>query len=199
MITGHVDVESTTVFAAVMTEAPSGSSTLETSWAFLPDEIVDGGEMIVLAIKPSIWRPLFDSIPWLIMAAALSVTLAVMGMPPPGLSVALSVQIVLVLGVARLGLAIVRWVPTWYVLTNRRVMRVHGVRAPQVHSRALIDVRNTYLNATAPEKLIGLGTISLVSDEPNHEPLIWLSITNPREIHEKIRRGIQNSIDQHSL
>ena len=161
-MTGQVDVESTTVFAAVMTEAPTGSSTLETSWAFLPDEIVDGGEMIVLAIKPSIWRPLFDSIPWLIMAAALSVTLAVMGKPIPGLSVSLSIQILLFLGVARLGIAIIRWVPTWFVLTNRRVMCIHGVRAPRIHSLALIEVRNTYLNATAPERLIGLGTISLL-------------------------------------
>ena len=199
MTTGQVDVESTAVFTVVLTEAPADGSRLETSWAFLPDEIVDGGEMIVLAIKPSMWRPLLDSIPWLIMAAVLSVTLAVTGKPIPGLSVSLSVQIVLALGAARLGIAIIRWVPTWYVLTNRRVMCVHGVRAPQVHSLALIEVRNTYLNTTAPEKLIGLGTISLVSDEPNHAPLIWTSITRPREIHEKIRRAIENAIDQHRL
>ncbi|MCH7924544.1 MAG: PH domain-containing protein [Planctomycetes bacterium] len=154
---------------------------------------------VALAMRPSIWRRPFDSIPWLIMAAVLSVTLAVMGKPIPGLSVSLSVQIVLVLGVARLGIAIIRWVPTWYVLTNRRVMWVRGVRAPKVHSLALIEVRNTYLNATTPEKLIGLGTISLVSDEPNHAPLIWMSITRPREIHEKIRRAIENAIDQHRL
>ncbi|MCH7924792.1 MAG: hypothetical protein IIC51_04590, partial [Planctomycetes bacterium] len=78
MTTGQVDVESTAVFTVVLTEAPADGSRLETSWAFLPDEIVDGGEMIVLAIKPSMWRPLFDSIPWLIMTAVLSVTLAVM-------------------------------------------------------------------------------------------------------------------------
>ena len=199
MTTGQVDVESTAVFTVVLTEAPADGSRLETSWAFLPDEIVDGGEMIVLAIKPSMWRPLLDSIPWLIMAAVLSVTLAVTGKPIPGLSVSLSVQIVLALGAARLGIAIIRWVPTWYVLTNRRVMWVRGVRAPKVHSLALIEVRNTYLNATTPEKLIGLGTISLVSDEPNHAPLIWTSITRPREIHEKIRRAIENAIDQHRL
>ena len=70
---------------------------------------------------------------------------------------------------------------------------------PQVRSLALIDIRNTYLNATAPEKLIGLGTVSLVSDEPHHAPLIWMSITRPREIHEKIRRAVQNAIDQHVL
>ena len=196
---GQVDVESTAVFTAVMTEAPSDTSTAARSWAFLPDEIVDGGETIVLAIKPSMWRPLFDSMPWLIMAAVLGVTLPAMGKPIPGLPASLSVQIVLVLGVARLAIAIIRWVPTWYVLTNRRVMCVHGVRAPQVHSRALIDVRNTYLNATAAEKLIGLGTISFVSGEPNHAPLIWMSITRPREIHKKIRRAIENAIDQHGI
>lgn len=199
MITRQVDVESTAVFTAVMTEAPSDGSTLERSWASLPDEIVDGGETIVLAIKPSIWRPVFDSMPWLIMAAVLGVTLTAMGKSPPGLSVSLAIQIVLVLGVARLGIAIIRWVPTWYVLTNRRVMCVHGVRAPQVHSLALIDIRNTHLNATASEKLIGLGTISFVSDEPNHAPQIWMSINRPREIHEKIRRAIENAIDQHGL
>ncbi len=198
-MTSQVDVESVAAFAAGMTEAPSDSPTLEKSWASLPDGIVDGGETIVLAIKPSMWRPLFDSMPWLIMAAVLGVTLTALGKPILGLPASLSVQIVLVLGVARLGIAIIRWVPTWYVLTNRRVMCIYGVRAPQVHARVLINVRNTYLSATAPEKLIGLGTISFVSDEANHAPLIWMSITRPREIHETIRRAIENAIDQHGL
>ena len=199
MITGQVDVVSTTVFAAVLTEAPTDSSAVERSWAALPDEIVAGGETIVLAIKPSIWRPLFDSMPWLIMAAVLSVALAVMGKPPGGLSVSLWVQIVLVLGVARLGIAIIRWVSTWYVLTNRRVMCIHGVRSPRVQALALHEVRNTYLSATTPEKPLGLGTISLVSDDPHHAPLIWMSIIRPSETHEKIRRAIQNAIDHHVL
>lgn len=199
MMSSGVHVESTAAFATVMTESPSGSSAVERSWAFLPHEIVDGGETIVLAIKPSMWRPLFDSMPWLIMAGALGVTLTALGKPILGLPVSLSVQIVLVLGVARLAIGIIRWVPTWYVLTNRRVLCIHGVRAPRVDSRALIGVRNTYLNATAPEKLLGLGTISFVSDEPHQAPLIWMSITHPRDIHEKIRRAIENAIDQHGL
>ena len=97
---------------------------------------------VALAIKPSIWRRPFDSIPWLMMAAVRSATLAVMGKPIPRLSVSLSVQIVLFFGVARLGLAIIRWVPTWYVLTNRRVMCIHDVRAPKVHSLAHATIKS---------------------------------------------------------
>jgi len=199
VIAKQVGIPNTAVHAAVMSETPSDTAPIERSWAGLPSEIVDGGEIIVMAIKPSMWRPLFDSAPWLIMATVLSAILAGLGKPILGLSITLSVRIVLVFGVARLAIAIVRWVPTWYVLTNRRVMCVHGVRAPQVHSLALIDIRNTHLNATASEKLIGLGTISFVSDEPNHAPQIWMSINRPREIHEKIRRAIENAIDQHGL
>ena len=199
MIAKQVGIPNTAVYAAVLSETPADTASIERSWAVLPSEIVDGGEMIVMAIKPSMWRPLFDSAPWLIMAAVLSMMLAGLGKPILGLSITLSVRIVLVLGVARLAIAIVRWVPTWYVLTNRRVMCIHGVRAPQIRSYALVDVRNTYLNVSPPEKLTRLGTIAFVSNEADHAPLIWRSVARPYETHEKVRRAIENAIDRQGL
>lgn len=199
MIAKQVGIPNAAVYAAVLSETPSDTAPIEQSWARLPSEIVDGGEMIVMAIKPSMWRPLFESAPWLILATVLSAMLVGLGKPIIGLSITMSVQIVLVLGVARLAIAIVRWVPTWYVLTNRRVMCIHGVRAPQIRACALVDVRNTYVNASPPEKLTRLGTIAFVSHEADHAPLLWLSVARPGETHEKVRRAIENAIDRQGL
>lgn len=199
MIATGVKARRRVSLAAVMSDAPSEAGETARPWAALPSELVDGGEIIVLAVKPSMWRPLFDSAAWLIVTGGLAVVLVVAGQSIAGLSTALSVQIVLALGAARLALAIVRWVPTWYVLTNLRVLTIQGVRAPRITSCRLVDVRNTYLNASPAEKMTNLGTITFVSDQPDQSPQAWQSIANSQEIHDKIRRAIENALDQQGL
>ncbi len=60
----------------------------------------------------------------------------------------------------------------------------------------LTDVRDTYLQCSATERLTRLGTIVFVTDQTNKVPHIWQSITSPDLVHAKIRRAIQNAADQ---
>jgi hypothetical protein len=183
--------------AAAASEASSRATEAAARWGTLPGGITDGGEVIVLAIKPSMWRPVFDSAAWLVTSTVLAITLTVLGTPLPGLSLTATAQIVLLVGLGRLGVAVVfRWMPTWYVLTNRRIIGIHGVRAPKISSCRLIDIRNTYLHTLGVEKLTGLGTITYVTtceDEPPHH---WRTIAKPNLVHAEIRRAIENAIDQ---
>jgi hypothetical protein len=94
---------------------------------------------------------------------------------------------------------VVRWAPRWYVLTNRRVLDIQGVRSPRIWSCLLTEIRNTYLNASPPEKLTGLGTITFVTDHPDEPPCHWRSVAKPEEVHAKIRRAIENAIDQQGI
>jgi hypothetical protein len=165
----------------------------------MPRSVLDGGELVLLAIKPSMWRPFFDSAPLLVICCALAIGLTWLGRPLAGLSLAATAQIVLFVGLARVGVAVVRWVPTWYLLTNRRIIDVRGVRKPRITSCLLIDVRNTYVNSTAAERWTRLGTITFVVDHASAPAHIWQSIARHEEVHAKIRRAIENAIDQHSL
>ena len=183
-------------FSAGASEAPPRVADHVLPWATLPGGVVDGGEIVLLAIKPSLWRPVFDSAPWLVTSALLAIALTWLGTPVPGLSLALTAQVVLLVGLGRLGVAVVRWVPTWYVLTNRRTLYIHGVRTPKVISCLLVKVRNTYLRRSVVERTAGLGSIIFVTDRSGESPQVWRSIPKPDEVHRRIRRAIEQAIDQ---
>ena len=185
-----------TAFAAAMSDAPSHVSDVAARWASLPGGVIDGGEIVVLAIKPSLWRAVFDSAAWLVTSALLAVTMTTLDVSLPGLSATVTAQIVLLVGLARLGYALVRWTTTWHVLTNRRIIDIHGVRTAHIAACLLVRVRNTYVHVSAAEKMTALGTITFVTDEPDHPPHVWRSIAHCEEVHAKIRRAIENAIDQ---
>ena len=190
---------SATAFVATMSDAPSRASDVASRWTTLPGGVIDGGEIVVLAIKPSLWRPVFDSAAVLVTSLLLAGVLTTLGIPLPGLSPATTAQLVLLVGFAGLGFAVVRWTTTWHVLTNRRIIDIHGVRTPRITACLLIHIRNTYLHISLAEKVTRIGTITFVTDEADRLPHVWRSIAHPEEVHTKIRRAIENAIDQSSV
>lgn len=180
-----------------MSEAPAHTEKMAPVWAGLPTGVVDGGEVVLLAIKPSAWKPVLSSLAPLAIGCSLAIGAGLLNASIPGMSVAATAQMFLLLAMVPLGIGVVRWVPTWYVLTNRRVMIVQGVREARIRSCLLVDVRNTYINADVAERLLKLGTISFVSNDTKELPSHWQSIAQPAEVHEKIRRAVENAIDQH--
>lgn len=161
----------------------------------VPAELFDGGEIVILAIKPSMWRPIFDSAAWLVSCGLLAIALVALGRTIPGLSLAMSIQIVLLIASVRLAFAVMRWIPTWYVLTNRRVLQIQGVRRPRVSGCLLTEVQNTYVHITLSDRMAGLGTIAFVTNRRDKVSQIWQSIHDPEEVHAKIRRAIENALD----
>lgn len=161
----------------------------------MPGNVVDGGEIVLLAIKPSMWRPMIDSAAWLIVTGGIALALLWTGRSITGLSSASSAKLVALIGFIRLGFAVARWIPTWYLLTNRRVIHVHGVRAPRIDYRNLLEVRHTYLQATLTERLCRLGSIRFVPDPSDGTHMLWRSIAHADEVHRKIRRAIENAVD----
>ena len=186
-------------FSAATSEAPPQAADVPSTLTALPGGVLDGGELILLAIKPSMWRPLFDSAPWLIVCGAVAIILTSMGRTLAGLSLVASAEVVLLVGMTRLALAVVRWVPTWYVLTNRRIITIHGVRHPHITACLLLEIREVFLGASPMERLVRLGSISITANDDRPTPLFWQSIQQPEEVHDKIRRAIRNATDQQGL
>ncbi len=187
------------VCAAAAAESPPRGAEAPVSWAALPGGVIDGGEIVILAIKPSMWRPAIEAAPWLAVVTIGALLIAALRTPLPGLSPTSSAQLILLVGFARLGLAIARWIPTWHVLTNRRIIDIHGVRAPVIISCPLVEIRNTYVRSGAMDKLLRVGTIIFVRRDEYDPPRIWPSIPKPEEVHVEIRRAIEHAIDNHGL
>lgn len=186
--------------AAAVSDGPAASAApVVAPWAAIPGGVIDGGEIVILAIKPSMWRPLFDSAAWMVGSWIVAALLTYLGKPITGLSMTTTVQIVLMGGTVGLGLAILRWIPTWYVLTNRRIIHIHGIRTPRIDSCELLEIRNTFVQAGIEEKLTNLGSITFVMDKATSRPRTWRSIQRPLETHARVRRAIENAIDQFGI
>lgn len=174
-------------------EAPPGSTDVVTGPIAVPRHVIDGGEIILLAIKPSMWRPVFDALPCLLTCAALIAVVLWREFPLPGLSMTATVQMIFLIVGVRLGIAIVRWVPTWHMLTNRRLINIQGVRAPRVSSCPLKGICNASLTASPLEKITHLGTISFETT-PQEGPLgQWESIACPNEVCDAIKRAVHEA------
>ena len=176
-------------------EASPATANAAATIAALPGGVIDGGEIVLLVSKPSMWRPVFDSAPWLFTALTVAGLLTWWSRPMPGLSLTSTTQLIILIGFARLGIAVVRWVPTWYILTNRRLIDVQGVRQPRVTAHLLVEIGNTRVGAAWPERLTGLGTITFLTAEANTVAMAWRSIHEPDVVHAKIRRAIENALD----
>jgi hypothetical protein len=168
--------------------------------AAVPAELLDGGEIVLLTLKPSAWFLVFEPVKWIATAVVLIACIASLdvgtrwAVPPHTL-----IQLVLLVAGGRLLITTMRWVSRFYVLTNRRVMRVSGIRRPHAWSCPLVRVRNTRVSATAPERITRIGTIDFVPDNSQIGPGRWAYVDNPDAVHDTIRRAIRRAIDNHSI
>lgn len=182
---------------AAASESSPATTSAAADWSRVPGGAIDGGEVVILAVKPSMWRPLFESAAWIALCAFLASLQASLGWRLAGLSVTTTSQVLVIIGFGRLGLAIARWISRWYLLTNRRVIDLEGIREPKIWSCPLTEIRNTYLHTSPAERMTSLGTITLVTEHENQPPRRWLSINRPEEVHARLRRAIEQAIDQH--
>lgn len=180
------------MLTGTMTDAPPQEVKAATLTA-IPREVFDGGEIVILAVKPAMWRPILESLPWLVTCVVTASALIWFGMSLSGLSSTASAQVILLVAVARLSLAVVHWIPTWYVLTNRRVITIRGIRKPKVFACPLIDLQEVYPCVANLEKTLGIGSIQFVTDDPKRKPFFWISVTQHLDVHTEIVRAINNA------
>jgi hypothetical protein len=173
-----------------VSEAPTAPAPVARAVA---EDFMSGGEVVILAVKPSMWRMVFDSAPWLATSVALAVLVLSIGTPLAGVSTSLAAQFVLLAGLGRLGVAVLRWVPSWHLLTNRRIMDIRGVRTPRVSSLFLTDIADTDTSATLPEKIVSTGSVAFIPELADQAPRVWRSIPNHLEVHERVRRAIREA------
>lgn len=185
--------------AGAATEAPVTPSLTKAEPIALPMDILDGGEVIILALKPSLWFVLFDSLKWIVAGAVVIAGWALAGNTWARFSETLAAQLTMLAVGCRLGVALLRWVSRFYVLTNRRVMRVRGVFRPDVLDIQLTRVMNTRVTQALNERMTALGTLHFAADRPMPRDCAWRNIAHPEEVHAEVRRAIERALDNHPV
>lgn len=163
----------------------------------IPQHLLDGGEIVLLAIKPSMWFLGLVSARWLVAATAAMLLAPWLSRLVPALEPRVVVQTALLIAVLRLVAALLQWSSRWYILTNRRVLSYHGVLQVNLFEAPLVQVRNTYVRVRQIERLCGAGSIGFSSQGSRRIDAWWDHVADPQEVHARVRRAIERALDNH--
>lgn len=154
--------------------------------------LLDDGELVLLAIRPSAWSVALASAPVLVVAVLVG-----LGAYLAGRGAALSalyrgaVYLCVAAGCARLIVAAFQWMGHLYVLTNRRVLWVSGVLRVEVFQCLLFNVGGTRLSATRSERVVGIGTIEFELRAGREPPGAWINISRPKDVQQQVESAIK--------
>ncbi len=166
---------------------------LDTARTLLPAHLLDGDEVVILAIKPSLWFVLFLSARWLaVMALVILLAVGSEWRLPWG-DAATVIQGAVAVGAVRVGFALLQWVARLYVLTNRRVLRLRGILNIDLFECPLTRIQNTCLTLAWYERLVGLGSIAFATAGTGTFEASWTNVNHPLEVHERIRAAVHRA------
>lgn len=175
-------------------EAAPAAPTVSTLVGVVPERLLDEGEVVILAIKPSLWFIPFYSAK---VGALIIAALVVFPYLPRDLASAAALRTVYQIGAAliivQLTIAFLQWLSRLYVLTNRRVMRIRGIFNIDVFDAPLTRIQNTFITLAIHERALGLGSIQFATAGTGVVEANWVNINTPLEVHEIVRRAIRQA------
>lgn len=171
-------------------EAPSAPTLSLSAEAMVPHQLLDGGEIILLALKPSLWYIPLASLWWLVVAGLM---LAAANTGALATYRGITVQLALLVGLGRMAYATLQWASRSYYLTNRRVMRIRGVLTVDVFECPLARIQNTQLTITPSERLVRVGSIHMSTAGVGGGGASWKTVARPLEVHEQLRAAIHKA------
>jgi hypothetical protein len=162
--------------------------------ALVPEGLLDGDEIVLLAVKPSLWFILLRSGSWLIGCAALAGLTWWLGHHGFGSDVSrLGLQTAVAIALVRVSVAMFQWASRLYVLTNRRVMRIKGVLHVNVFECPLTKIQNTHLSFSLPQRLVWIGSIDMETAGTFGGGATWEHLSQPTLVHARLRNAIGRS------
>lgn len=168
-------------------QAPADTTELTQArlMTLLPAELLQGGEAIVLLLKPSPFYILLESLRSL--ATIFVVFAIVIWIYNQGYNVGFTPRDLFLLGfglsAARLFWQFLEWLSRVYVLTDRRIIRVKGVIRVQVFETQLQQIQHTHTTFSLRERLFGLGSIHFATAGTATNEASWRMLASPLEIH----------------
>ncbi len=154
---------------------------------------LDNDEIIQFSLKPSPWFIARLSAIWVLGLAVLGVVTAVVLRGSWGYQMTIVLQVLASLAAVRIGVATLEWASRYYVLTNRRVMRLKGIFTADVVACPLAKISRADLVAATHERLLRLGTIRMESAVPDTPAIVWENLAHPAQVHETLLRAIHKA------
>lgn len=182
-----------------MSENTSDSQNNPNIDELLPSDLLSEEEIVVFALKPSLWTIAFLSFRT-VVAAGLIILFTVIFGPLLHFS-ALSVYIIPACGLAilmRMGFAFLQWLSRSYVLTDKRVIRIRGVFTIDIFQCSLAKVQNTFLSLTVPQRILGLGSIAFTTAGTGSVEAIWRHVKHPLDIHHQLIQAMNKALESPS-
>jgi hypothetical protein len=152
----------------------------------VPAGLLQDGEVVILAIKPSSWFVLVSSLPMLASAAVVAAVAYVVDLYHPATHERIIWSGCAAVALLRMVAACWQWLGRTYVLSNLRIISVRGLLRPQWSDAALSKVAQVVPAASLPERLVGAASIycMVASDDP--PAVTWHTVARPAEVHEVI-------------
>ena len=160
----------------------------------VPARLIQEGEEVVLALKPSgLFVPLASAPFILAIAMVAAGGYALDTLRIVDLNLQLLALVCVALSVVRLLVAFLQWLSRIYVLTNRRVIRVKGVLRIRIFECPLARIQNTVLSLSFLERIVGLGTILFATAGTGRAEAAWVMVARPIEVHEIVVEYIRRA------
>jgi hypothetical protein len=156
--------------------------------ALLPEQLLQGGEVIILLIKPSPWYIVLESLRFLVITAVLLAG-ALVATGSGWLSEQLSISkldlvlLAIAIAGARLVWQFLEWLSRVYVLTDQRVIRIMGFFRVQVFETQLKKIQHTVTLFSIRERFFALGTIGFATAGTDTVEATWRMVAKPLEVH----------------
>lgn len=171
--------------------AQSDSTVGYSAEAVVPTHLLDGGEVVVFAIKPSPWFVFFRSFRWLIGLTLVALIGSMVGEGFVGADTL--IQTVAAAAALVVGVTLLQWVSRLYVLTNRRMMRFRGVLSVEILETPLVKIDEVTLSVAPYERPTRLGTLYFETPDDATGPVCWFHVARPQEVHREVSDAIRRA------
>ena len=88
---------------------------------------------------------------------------------------------------------------TRYVLTSQRLRIIHGIFGKNISQIELVRIRDTLVNQHIGERTVGIGDITIVSNDPSTPEFILHNVSDPVSIQELIRDATMKEKERRGL
>ncbi len=170
-------------FAGDAAAVPAGAALLAT-------QVLRDGEAVLLVLRPSLWSIVLSSLRWGAAGLGLMAVAAAFGSHYRGGVFAGPFRGCAEAGVAvlagRLMWAALQWMGRLYVLTDLRLLTVSGVLRAEVADCPLRKVARTRLLRSTVDRVLGIGSIEIIPQDPDAPCALWQQVARPVEVREQI-------------
>lgn len=147
---------------------------------------LEGGEIILCVWKPGPLSMLLGALPQL---AAITFLVSICGKIAPGLGANDPILAALALSAIILTWHLLDWLGKSFILTDRRVLRLHGVVNPgQTEQIRLRDIEQLELRRHFLQQAFGLSSLQIAP--ARGQPLVWEDLGNGPDIQARVADAV---------